>query len=472
MRTRNGLVSTLVVGLICLVFVHQGGVAAQWPAADPQAAQTFDCSSVTQIPHAECEALVALYQSTDGSGWTEQGDWLANSAPCSWRGVSCEGGRVTRLILISNALSGTIPSSLGDLSQLQWLQLSSNQLTGDIPAALGNLGALRTLYLYNNPLEGTIPAELGNLTALLNLDLSQTHLQGTTPAALGNLTNLEYLDLSAARLSGSLPDTLGNLRQLQTLNIENNAFAGEVPSSITQLINLGVESWTRVALGYNMLRTSDAEVRAFLDAKDPAWESTQTVPPQGLLAIDASRTTVSLAWAPILYTADGGFYEVHYASIAGGPYQLHGVTDDKAADGYVALMLNVGETYYWVVRSYTPPHGMQANTLFSEFTVEMSATTLLDTPIAGLVASNDGPAMVGDPVQLDASMTQGTRVSFRWDLDDGASAEGPQVTHIYQKPGVYRAVVTASNGAGSVTATTTVIIRGNLYLPMVFRKRS
>ena len=30
---------------------------------------TFDCGEVDEIPQAECEALVALYNSTDGANW-------------------------------------------------------------------------------------------------------------------------------------------------------------------------------------------------------------------------------------------------------------------------------------------------------------------------------------------------------------------------------------------------------------------
>ena len=43
------------------------------PPAEPPLASApaaFSCDNVTEIPKVECEALVALYNSTNGPGWT------------------------------------------------------------------------------------------------------------------------------------------------------------------------------------------------------------------------------------------------------------------------------------------------------------------------------------------------------------------------------------------------------------------
>ncbi|MEN8218509.1 MAG: hypothetical protein ABFS56_19500 [Pseudomonadota bacterium] len=74
-------------------------------------AQAFDnCSTITEIPTVECEALVALYNSTDGDNWTRNSGWLETNAPCGWYGVTCSGGHVSELHLRSNELTGTIPT--------------------------------------------------------------------------------------------------------------------------------------------------------------------------------------------------------------------------------------------------------------------------------------------------------------------------------------------------------------------------
>ena len=88
----------------------------------------FECNQVTEIPQAECEALVALYNSTDGDNWTTNLDWLVTNTPCSWFGLACYSGHVGDLFLYDNNLSGAIPSELGSLSELQFFSIYENSV--------------------------------------------------------------------------------------------------------------------------------------------------------------------------------------------------------------------------------------------------------------------------------------------------------------------------------------------------------
>ena len=75
--------------------------------------------------------------------------------------------RLNSLSLSSNQLTGTIPSTFGNLTQLNTLSLSLNQLTGTIPLTLGNLVQMNDLHLNNNPLlAGTIPSTLCSLSGI------------------------------------------------------------------------------------------------------------------------------------------------------------------------------------------------------------------------------------------------------------------------------------------------------------------
>ena len=66
------------------------------------------------------------------------------------------------------------------------LNLSDNQLTGSIPSEIGNLTNLTMLYLYSNQLTGEIPPEIGNLTNLTYLNLSFNQLTGIIPDEICN----------------------------------------------------------------------------------------------------------------------------------------------------------------------------------------------------------------------------------------------------------------------------------------------
>ena len=113
------------------------------------------------------EALVALYNATDGPNWRRGGGWLSDRPIGGWAGVNTDDtGRVVSLSLLSAGLSGSIPPELGSLESLFGLSLADNRLSGEIPTELGDLENLVALRLDRNQLSGEIPPELGNLSSL------------------------------------------------------------------------------------------------------------------------------------------------------------------------------------------------------------------------------------------------------------------------------------------------------------------
>src|SRR4051794_10914956 len=91
-----------------------------------------------QVNEQDSLALVDLYNSTDGPNWYYHTNWL--TSPISkWAGVTVTNTRVTEISLYGFGLNGSIPSSFGNLTNLQRLELSSNQLSGNIPSSIGNL---------------------------------------------------------------------------------------------------------------------------------------------------------------------------------------------------------------------------------------------------------------------------------------------------------------------------------------------
>jgi hypothetical protein len=72
-----------------------------------------------QVPTVERDALIALYNSTNGAGWGNNSEWLGAAATeCTWFGVACSGGSVYQIDLGSNERSDSIPAELGNLANL------------------------------------------------------------------------------------------------------------------------------------------------------------------------------------------------------------------------------------------------------------------------------------------------------------------------------------------------------------------
>ncbi|MBE8999850.1 leucine-rich repeat domain-containing protein [Nostoc sp. LEGE 12447] len=86
--------------------------------------------------------------------------------------------KVTKLDLSGKGLI-TLPSEIGQLTNLQTLYLNNNQLSS-LPSEIGQLTNLQTLYLNNNQLS-SLPSEIGQLTNLQSLDLSTNPLESPPP---------------------------------------------------------------------------------------------------------------------------------------------------------------------------------------------------------------------------------------------------------------------------------------------------
>ena len=206
------------------------------------------------------EVLEALYHATGGPDWINRTNWLSDAPLSEWFGVVTDGsGRVTRLTLPGNQLSGAIPPALGRLTQLQSLDLAqgwdstsqkriSNQLSGVIPPELGGLTQLQELSLWGNQLSGAIPPELGGLTQLQELYLGDNQLSGAIPPELAGLTQLQRLSLGGNQLSGAIPPELAWLTQLQWLSLGGNQLSGAIPPELAGLTQL---QW--LSLGGNQL---------------------------------------------------------------------------------------------------------------------------------------------------------------------------------------------------------------------------
>ncbi len=245
-----------------------GTTTVTYTATDPTG-NSSECSftvTVTEDITQTCRykdslALVELYNATNGLNWINK--WNLNQPMDIWYGVTLNAeGCVLDVELPNNNLVGQLPSAIGSLSALTYLDLPKNKLTGQIPTEIGNLSNLQGLWLYENQFTGAIPFSIGTLTALTELSLADNNLSGNIPVNFNNLVNLQTLWLYSNNLSGNMPSLnrlsnlaylglccnaqltgnifswLVNLSNLVTISINECNFTGSIPNSISNLTQL------------------------------------------------------------------------------------------------------------------------------------------------------------------------------------------------------------------------------------------
>ncbi|MFC1543432.1 leucine-rich repeat domain-containing protein, partial [Candidatus Neomarinimicrobiota bacterium] len=174
-------------------------------------------------------ALVEIYNDVNGINWSDQTNWLTAATISEWYGVTVTEDRVTGLDLSGNNLSGSLPSTISDLTALDTLNLAANQLTGTIPTALNNLTYLRLLRLDNNQFTGAV--NIGEQWDMQSLYLNDNQLDDLT--------------------------SLGSFEVLDTLAVENNLLTFEDIEDFLWVPNftydpqdsIGSEQWRSVPEG-------------------------------------------------------------------------------------------------------------------------------------------------------------------------------------------------------------------------------
>ena len=243
-------------------------------------------------------ALVALYDHTDGPEWNNRANWLSDRPLREWHGVTFDDrNRLVALELPDNNLNGSLPVLLLALTDLKRLDLSGNPgLSGPLHGSFldfdldvlnlddtmlcvpggsafrawfDGIGDSRAAFCMETP------ADLQALTALYNatggpgwsnsknwlsdkpvsewhgigtnsagrvvaLNLRENNLTGSLPAEIGDLEYLETLHLYDNEIPGPIPPELGQLRRLRILFLHNCGMYGPIPPEIGRLTDLEV----------------------------------------------------------------------------------------------------------------------------------------------------------------------------------------------------------------------------------------
>ncbi|APY09144.1 hypothetical protein BWZ20_12895 [Winogradskyella sp. J14-2] len=181
------------------------------------------------VSQTERNALIALYNATNGPNWTNAENWNTAAPVSTWQGVTTTGNKVTRLALQSFNPNGNLPEDIGSLTNLEalYIGLGDTNLTGTIPTTIGNLTNLKTFWIQGTGLSGEIPNSFGNLVNLREIRFLANNFTGQLPASLSNLTELVDVQMTGfeffgngSSFSGPIPFNAPNAN----INLQDNNF--------------------------------------------------------------------------------------------------------------------------------------------------------------------------------------------------------------------------------------------------------
>ncbi|KAJ6803663.1 putative leucine-rich repeat receptor-like protein kinase isoform X2 [Iris pallida] len=193
------------------------------------------------------------------------------------------------LILSGCSFTGSIPTELGNLPQLTFVALNSNKFSGKIPPSIGKLSMLYWLDLADNQISGSLPVSTQNSPGLDSLHnakhfhFNKNQISGNIPASLfSSRMQLIHVLFDSNKLTGPIPDSVGLLKSLEVLRLDRNSLEGSIPSNISNLTGLNELNLANNQLsgqmpdltGMNSLNYLDLSNNTFDASEAPTWFST------------------------------------------------------------------------------------------------------------------------------------------------------------------------------------------------------
>ncbi len=211
------------------------------PAEEPAAPTWMD------IDEDQVEILYALYSAMTDSGKSISGWFSADDyAPCTWNGITCEAGRVTKLTFKNAGFFTVFPEELLGLRDLKELHMVDTLVLGPLPEKLFSaLPKLEVLELKGNFLTGKIPElpaafefypMLSEITISDNLEDERKTRMMLLPEYQSiyytslNPSDYPEVDLTPG-LDGEIPSNWNLLPSLSDIDLSGNHLTGPVPES-------------------------------------------------------------------------------------------------------------------------------------------------------------------------------------------------------------------------------------------------
>jgi len=165
------------------------------------------------------------------------------------------------VFLIDSKLTGPIPQSIGQLTELTQLYLDRNFLTGTLPTSMAALTRLFALTLHDNELNAMLPNSIGSWSNLVfvscisrfffcfaisfsfpmpeELMLAHCSLAWCfTPHSFYCCFSCLQFSVANNDFSGTLPEAIGQWTDLTEFDVKENSFTGTIPDAVLDWSNI------------------------------------------------------------------------------------------------------------------------------------------------------------------------------------------------------------------------------------------
>lgn len=157
--------------------------------------------------------------------------FLSAEHECYWFGLGC-------------GVDVPLDLSADDPRDLILIELPENNLMGSLVSEIFALRSLQVLTMDGNlKITGTIPSLIGDLMDLEFIDMDTNALTGSLPSELWQLSKMRVIDLNSNEFTGTLSPEIRNLVDLNVLQLENNKLTGPIPTdSLLNMTKMGKSS--------------------------------------------------------------------------------------------------------------------------------------------------------------------------------------------------------------------------------------
>ena len=198
------------------------------------------------------------------------------------------------LVLSFNKFTGSVDDSIVNCQNLRHLDMRCNLITGGLDNIF-KLTSLQQLFISGCQITGTLPTSVGNMKNLTTLDVSVNQFSGTIPDEIGGLTGITInLTLNSNQFSGTLPESMKNIISAIRFYLSNNQLSGYVAGTF----NSNMVNCILVDLSNNAISSTNDIAQIVLDcsAMVTVTSKTLTLSLQGVTNASMADTTQGGIW--------------------------------------------------------------------------------------------------------------------------------------------------------------------------------